>query len=90
MSGTVSERYAALVSAGEIEHDEERIRALTDTANLFLEAKRNDRAIETFDKVKTEGEQLDNVHRDFFLSAAAVGFLRAGSLEVAPLQSYSS
>lgn len=73
----------ALEAASEIEHDEERIRAFADTANLFLEAKRNDRAIETFDKVKTESEQLDNIHRDSFLGIAAVGLLRAGSLELA-------
>lgn len=70
-------------AATEIEHDEERIRAFADTANLFREAKRNDRAIEVYDTVKTGAEELDNIHRDFFLATAAIGFLQAGSVELA-------
>jgi tetratricopeptide (TPR) repeat protein len=73
----------AAEAAGEIEHDEERIRAFAETGNLFIEAKRKDKAVETFDKVRAEAEQLDNLHRDFFLGAAAVGFLQAGSVELA-------
>jgi tetratricopeptide (TPR) repeat protein len=73
----------AATATAEIEHDEERIRAFADTANLFREAKRNDRSIEIFDTVKKEAENLDNIHRDFFLANAALGFLQAGSLELA-------
>lgn len=73
----------AALATDEIEHNEERIRSLCDIGNLFIEAKRNDRAIETFDKARNEAETLDNIHRDSFLGAVALGFLRAGSLELA-------
>ena len=73
----------AFESAKEIEHDEEKIRALCDTGNLFVEAKRNDKAIEAFDAARTEAELLDNVHRDFFLANCALGFLYAHSQELA-------
>jgi tetratricopeptide (TPR) repeat protein len=70
-------------AADEIEFAEEQIRAFIDIANHFMEAKRNDKAIEFFDKAKTSAEQLDNIHRDSFLSAIAPGFLRSGSLDLA-------
>lgn len=69
----------ALLSADEIEHDEEKIRVLSDIGNAFIEAKRNDKAIETFDKARSLAESLDNVHRDNFLARCAIGFLHAGS-----------
>lgn len=74
---------SAVAPALEIEHDEERLRALLDTGNLFLEAKRNDRAVETLDKARSFAEALDNIHRDSFLASAAVGFLQAGSIDLA-------
>jgi tetratricopeptide (TPR) repeat protein len=73
----------AAQAAVEIEHNEERIRALLETGNLFIEAKRNDRAIETFDQAKSFAEGLDNVHRDAFLASTATGFLHAGSIDLA-------
>lgn len=73
----------AVEATAEIEHDEEKIRALIEIANHFIEAGRSDKAIETFDKAKAEAENLDNVHRDLFLANAAQGFLRAGSLDLA-------
>jgi tetratricopeptide (TPR) repeat protein len=73
----------AAQAADEIEYTEEQIRAFTDIANHFAEAKRNDRAIEFFDKAKTIAENLDNIHRDTFLSAISLGFLRAGSVDLA-------
>lgn len=69
--------------AADIEHLEERSRAYIDIGNAFIEAGRNDRAIETFDKAKSTAETIDNMHRDAFLSLAAQGFLRAGSVELA-------
>lgn len=75
------ERAAA--AADEIEFPEEKIRALCDTANYFVEAKRNDRAIEIFDRAKTIAERHDSANRDYFLSEIALGFMRAGSLELA-------
>ncbi len=73
----------AAVDAAEIEHNEERIRALVDTGNLFVTAKRNDKAIETFEKARGHAETLDNVHRDSFLASVSLGFLRSGSLDLA-------
>jgi len=73
----------AFAAAGEIEFAEEKIRAFTDIGNLFIETDSRDRAIETFDQAKTFAEKLDNVHRDFLLANAALGFLRAGSVELA-------
>jgi len=73
----------AALSAGEIEFAEEKIRAFADIGNLFVETGSRDRAIETFDQAKTFAERLENVHRDFLLTNAAIGFLRAGSLELA-------
>lgn len=73
----------ALQDAIEIEHDEERIRNLIEIANLYCEAGRNGKAIETFDRAKEFAEDLDNVHRDAFLAAASIGFLRAGSQDLA-------
>lgn len=69
--------------AADIEHREEKIRSLTDIGNLFVEAKRNDRAIETLDRAKANAEKLDNVHRDNLLGSVAHGFMRAGSIDLA-------
>jgi tetratricopeptide (TPR) repeat protein len=73
----------ALLTAEDIEHDEEKIRAFVDIGNAFSAAKRNDRAIETLDKARSFADVLDNTHRDNFLSGISLGFLRAGSLELA-------
>ncbi len=73
----------AAVSADEIEHDEEKIRAFVDIGNAFIGAKRNDRAVETLDKARGFADVLDNIHRDNFLGGVSLGFLRAGSLELA-------
>jgi tetratricopeptide (TPR) repeat protein len=70
-------------AANEIEHDEERIRALIDIGNAFIDAKRSDKAVEAFDRARADSEVLDNIHRDFFLGSCAVGFLHAGSTELA-------
>lgn len=74
---------AAVIDAIEIEHDEERIRALIEIGTLYVEVGSNGPAIETFDKARDFSEQLDNIHRDTFLAAVSVGFLRAGSQELA-------
>lgn len=74
---------AAVAVADEIEHDEEKIRAFCDIGNHFIEAKRSDRAIETFDQARGFAEMLDNIHRDSFLVAAALGLLHAGSSDLA-------
>lgn len=73
----------ALEPADEIEHEEERIRSLIDIGNSFVGAKRNDLAVETFDKAREYAEVLNNVHRDNFLASISVGFMRTGSIDLA-------
>ncbi|MEP6944759.1 MAG: hypothetical protein ABJA02_02495 [Acidobacteriota bacterium] len=70
-------------SALEIEHDEEKIRALCEIGSLYVDAKRNDKAVETFVTARELTERLDNTLRDFFLGNCALGFLSAGSPELA-------
>jgi len=72
----------AVVSAHEIEHVEEKIRALCDVGNQFIEAKQNDKAVETFAAAREIAELLDNVHRDPFLATCALGFLHSGSADM--------
>ena len=73
----------AVRSAIEIEFSEEKVRALTDIGNHYVEANQNSSAIETFDRAKAAAETIDGVHRDSLLGGVALGFLRAGSLELA-------
>jgi tetratricopeptide (TPR) repeat protein len=70
-------------AADEIEHDEEKIRAFCDIGNLFIAAGRNDKAVETFDHAHQLTEVLGSIHRDYFYVACALGFLHAGSLDLA-------
>ncbi|MGI8811234.1 MAG: hypothetical protein ACR2IH_01740 [Pyrinomonadaceae bacterium] len=73
----------ALESAGEIEHEEEKIRVLCEIGISFVELKRNDRAVETFAAARGVAEALDNIHRDPLLALVANGFLQASSSEFA-------
>ncbi|MFT3744854.1 MAG: tetratricopeptide repeat protein [Pyrinomonadaceae bacterium] len=73
----------AVETAEEIEHDEEKIRVLCDIGNVFLDAKAFDKAIETFDRAKSLAELLENTHRETFLVNCTIGFLHAGSTELA-------
>jgi tetratricopeptide (TPR) repeat protein len=73
----------AIVLAGDIEHPEEKARAYCDLGNAFIEAGRNDKAVESFDKAKSTAEKIESMHRDVLLSLAAQGFLHAGSLDLA-------
>jgi tetratricopeptide (TPR) repeat protein len=70
-------------TAGEIEHNEERIRILCEIGNHYVEAKRNDLAIRSYETAKDEAEQLDNIHRDSLIGAAVMGFLYSGSIDAA-------
>ncbi len=69
--------------ADEIEFAEEKVRAQLEIGNHFVEANRNGLAIEIFDKAKANAETIDGVHRDALLGSVALGFLEAGSLELA-------
>jgi tetratricopeptide (TPR) repeat protein len=75
--------HRAAEAANDIEHDEEKIRTLCDIGNLYIEAGRNDEAINTFETARGFAEVLDNIHRDFFLVNCALGFLFAGSRDTA-------
>lgn len=79
MADAANSLDAAFTFAGEIEHDEERLRAMCDIGNMYIHAERNDKAIETFAAARGFAEQLDNIHRDYFLVNCALGFLIAGS-----------
>ncbi len=79
----VSTLGKALDSAGEIEHDEERIRTLCEIGNHFIDAGRFDLAIDTFEKARSAAEMLTNTHRDALLVMCSLGFLHAGDGELA-------
>lgn len=76
--GAVATLTNALDSATEIEHPEERIRALCDTGTLFAEAGDSGRSIDAFTRAREAAEGLDNIHRDFFFVNCALGFLYTG------------
>jgi tetratricopeptide (TPR) repeat protein len=80
---TVEYLDKAAAAAESIEFVEEKIRALANIGNLFIEADRRDKSIETFDTAKNLAEKIENFHRDYHLATVALGFLRAGSLELA-------
>lgn len=73
----------AVEAARDIEFKEEKIRALQDAASHFAEISANDKVIETLAKAREETETLDGVHRENLLSQIALGFLRAGSIDLA-------
>ena len=73
----------AVVAAAETEHEEEKIRSLCNIGSLFVDAGRNDLAAETFLRAREFAQQLDNVHRDNFLSSCAVGLIHSEHLDEA-------
>lgn len=73
----------AFLEAEEIEFTEDRIRAYLELANLYTETGVNDKAIECLGKAKSETDKLDGTHRELFNSNIAVGFLKAGSIDLA-------
>ncbi|MDQ2919922.1 MAG: hypothetical protein M3R10_08620 [Verrucomicrobiota bacterium] len=74
---------AAAAAAEEIDFPEEKIRILQYIAEHYRAGGRRDKAIQTYDRAKIIAEQIDGVHRDNLLAGIALGFLRAGSLELA-------
>lgn len=66
-----------------IDITEEKIRALESVAFSFIEIKRHDRAIEVLAEAQTHAETLDSVHQNSLLSQISVGFLQAGSVDLA-------
>lgn len=70
-------------TTAEIEHDEERLRSLISIGEHYLQSSRNDKAIRTFAEAQIIAESLEGLHRNNLLSQISVGFLEAGSLELA-------
>ncbi len=81
MAGETLEK-AALI-ADEVEFTEDKIRAFLGVAGLFNEANLRDRAIEMYAKASDFVEGLDGVHKDNLFVAAALGFMRSGSIDLA-------
>lgn len=73
----------AEATADEIEHDEEALRTRGEIGEYYLAAGMKDRSIAAFEKVRAQAATLDNIHREYFLGNASLGFLHAGSLELA-------
>lgn len=73
----------AVEAARDIEFKEEKIRALQEAAAHFSLVGAHDKSIETLAQAQEEAETLDGVHRENLLSNIALGFLRAGSLDLA-------
>lgn len=75
--------FEADSTTAEIELPEEEIRAMLAIAGQYIEAARFNKAIEILGEARTKIEGINNAHREGFLSAASLDFLRAGSLELA-------
>lgn len=73
----------AHAEAKEIEFAEEKIRALVSIAGHYTENGRADRGIEIFSEAQSAIEKLGGAHRESLLSTVSVGFLQAGSLDLA-------
>lgn len=73
----------AVIAAEETDFPEEKVRVLQYIAEHFRGNGRNDKTIETFDKAKMIAERIEGTHRDNLLADIALGFLRAGSVDLA-------
>ena len=73
----------AAEKAAEIEHDEERIRSYCEIGGLLIDAGHKGRAVEVYDTARGDAEELANAHRDPLLAQVAIGFLNAGSVDLA-------
>lgn len=73
----------AFVFSEDIEFTEDRIRAYFENGAYFNEVERQDRAIESFTKASNEIEQLEGIQKDNLFGTVAVGFLNAGSVDLA-------
>jgi hypothetical protein len=69
--------------AVEIEHEEERIRSYCEIGNMLIDAAKNGQAVEVYETARAEAEELDNAHRDPLIAQTAIGFLKAGNVELA-------
>lgn len=69
--------------AKQIEHAEEKIRALQTIAHSFGEMSRRDRSIEVLAEAKQSAERLEGVYRDNLLAEVSLAFMHAGSVDLA-------
>ncbi|QQS41659.1 MAG: tetratricopeptide repeat protein [Acidobacteriota bacterium] len=73
----------ALAECTEIEFEEDRIRAYLQLGSAFVDSGRKDLAIEALEKGRVLAEAIEGGHRDNVLANIAVGFLLAGSVDLA-------
>jgi tetratricopeptide (TPR) repeat protein len=67
----------------ELDYEADKIRTLEEIANLFIRIGQKDKAIELLEKARQKAEKLEGIDRESLLSIIALGFLNAGSLELA-------
>lgn len=73
----------ALEELPDIEFSEDRIRALNEIGNVYLDMGDHEQAIDCFGQAAEQAHVLDNVQKDGFLVASAIGILRCGDVELA-------
>ncbi|MEZ5428456.1 MAG: hypothetical protein R2747_19455 [Pyrinomonadaceae bacterium] len=73
----------AYEAAGSIEYFEEKVRAFTEIAGNLVEVGQKGRSIEILENARLFAERIDGVHRDGLLASISLGFLKAGSLDLA-------
>jgi tetratricopeptide (TPR) repeat protein len=73
----------AELESGEIDFVEERIRVRIAIGNVYFDAGEIAKGGVVFAKAAEESVVLDNVHREGFLVAAAIGLLKCGEVEAA-------
>lgn len=73
----------AVLEASHIEFTEDRIRSMLELGLNFIEGGRKDKAIETFGKTNEIISGLKGSHKDNLFAQAAIGFLKAGSVDLA-------
>ncbi|REJ78213.1 MAG: tetratricopeptide repeat protein [Acidobacteria bacterium] len=73
----------ALEGCVEIEFEEDRIRAYDKIAAMLVDVERRDIALQALEKARQLAERIDGAHRDGVLGNISVGFLAAGSVDLA-------
>lgn len=80
---SVNALQKAAREAQNIDIAEEKLRVLQSVAFSYREIGRNDKAIEILAEAQNQAEKLEGVHRNSLLSQISVGFLQAGSVDLA-------
>ena len=73
----------AVVVTNEIEFTEDKIRAMLQIGLNFIEADQKDKAIKVFGDTREVIANLEGVHKDNLFVQVAIGFLKAGSIDLA-------